>query len=205
LQAIGLIISDDFLLHQNISRISTDDIVDRIDKFTLSIRKTATRFSFSAFFAVFLAKIVGQSGICYNFNMVDATNMYRNLENVSKIFRYNHDIDFFSRIEKYQRRPINMKEEMNLTNPLSLMEAGSDFNIVISEYIKGNKFTIEDVSKTYDFFKFSTPRIYINNPYEIYSRDVNAYHNNPESRMFYIVEPKQLNIDSTLKNYGSDL
>lgn len=157
--------------------------------------------SFSDFYAANYAEIIGPSGVCYNFNLVDANLLYKNLENAPQVFTYQHDLELSASIDKYARDSVDM---INFTNPLSLMDASSDFSIEVLERIKGMKWNVDEFAKTYDFFKFTSPRIYINNPYEIYSPS-DAFYNNPESRMFYFIEPKQLIIDSTLTDYGSDV
>ena len=135
--------------------------------------------------------------------MVEAQNLYKNLENASNIFRYNHFYEIPTRIDKYYRAPI-AKNNLNLSNPLSLSEAGSNFYVAFGAYDKGMKHTLDELSWTYEFYKFTSPQIYINSPYEIYSRDVNLFYNTPKNKVVYIVEPKQTIIDDNLKDYGPE-
>ena len=85
LQAIGLFISDDYLLNYNISRIPTNDIPERINQFTLSFQKLILMSTFSDFIAPLFAKMIGPNGICYNFNTIGANELYKNLEDASRM------------------------------------------------------------------------------------------------------------------------
>jgi hypothetical protein len=107
LQALSLILSDDFLLHFNASRIPTNDIIDYLDEITMPIRNFLLVTTFSDVFATVFAKVIGPSGICFNFNMIESQKLYKNLENAPKIFGYSHDILYMNKIAKYNRSPIN--------------------------------------------------------------------------------------------------
>ncbi|KAL7012612.1 hypothetical protein ACKWTF_014954 [Chironomus riparius] len=201
LQAISLVISDDFLLKYNATRIPTDDIADQIETITLSLRNLIVTSTFSDIYATILSKIVGPSGVCYNFNMVDAQNLYKNINEAPSMFKYVHNILYYTRVEKFLRAPIHYKE-LNLTNPLKLTQADSKFELKISAFDKTMKNTLDDMLNTYDYYKFASPRVYINNPYELYHKDVSSFYSNRRSRIVYIVEPKQILIDDNLKDYG---
>lgn len=181
------------------SQIPTNDIDDRINEFTLSFQKLYLRSIFSGIIIANLAKVLGQSGYCYNFNTISDKRLYKDLQNVPHMFRYKHNIGNSLMIEKYQRAPILYKH-LNLTNPLSLMEPNSNFNIFMREFTKGFKQTINEMTNSYDFYKFPTPRIYIHNPYELYSRYSVSYYNYPDAKVIYIVDPKQKLIDDNLKD-----
>ncbi|XP_070508447.1 sodium channel protein Nach-like isoform X2 [Chironomus tepperi] len=203
LQAISLVISDDFLLHYNVSRIPTDDIADQIEAITLSLRHLIVTSTFSDIYATLFSKIVGPSGICYNFNMVDAQNLYKNIKNSPKMFKYVHNILYFTRVEKFLRSPMQYKD-LNLSNPLKLTLADSHFELRILKQDKTMRNTLDNMLNTYDYYKFASPRVYINNPYEIYNRDFSSYYSNRYSKVMYVVEPKQILIDDNLKDYGPD-
>jgi hypothetical protein len=203
LQAISLVISDDFLLKYNISRIPTDDIAEQIEEFTMSLRKIIVTSTFSDIFAVVLSKVAGPSGVCYNFNMVDAQNLFKNIKKAPKMFKYVHNILYFTEVKKYLRSPINPKL-LNMTNPLKLTQADSNFRFRVGTFDKSMRNTLDDMMNTYDYYKFASPRVYINNPFEIYNSYVSSYYSNRRSRVLYIVEPKQILIDDNLKDYGPD-
>jgi len=135
--------------------------------------------------------------------MVDAQNLYKNIKNAPQMFKYVHNILYYTRVKKFLRAPMMCKEP-NLTNPLKLTQADSKFELKISAFDKTLKSTLDGMMNSYEYYKFASPRVYINNPYEIYNRDVSSYYSNRGSRVMYIVEPKQIRIDDNLKDYGPD-
>lgn len=135
--------------------------------------------------------------------MIDAHNLYKNVQNSTKNFRYSHDFPIQTRIEKYYRRAVR-KEELNLTNPLKIPGGDASFQFSFLGSDKGFEHSLEKQMRTYDFYKFAAPHIYIHNPFEVYSKDVNSYFGNLEGKVTYIVEPKQMIIDDNLKESGPD-
>ena len=175
-------------------------MVDRLREFTLSVRNLYLRSTFSDYYTTIFAEIIGPSGICYNFNMIEAHKLYKNLQNAPNFFRYNHDFAVGTMLRQYNLIAKHMRDDLNLTNPLSLTVGTSDFMFRFSENDKGMKFNLDEKMKIYDFYKFTPPIIYINNPNQIYSKDDTPYNNNPKIKTTYIVEPKQMIIDDNLKD-----
>lgn len=135
--------------------------------------------------------------------MIDAHNLYKNVQSAKKSFRYSHDFTIRSRVEKYYRRAA-LKEELNLTNPLKIPRGDSSFQFSFLGSDKGFEYSLEQQMQTYDFFKFASPQIYIHNPFEVYSKDVSSYYGSLEGKVTFIVEPKQMIIDDNLKESGAE-
>ena len=78
MQAIALVLNDEFLLQFNIS-IETEDILIFIDNLTYHLQKEHKIVHFDDFFAVEFAKIIGPNGFCYTFNIIEPNDLF-NLE-----------------------------------------------------------------------------------------------------------------------------
>lgn len=170
----------------------------------MPIRKLILTTNFSDVFATLFAKVIGPSGICYNFNMIDSQKLYKNLDNAPRIFSYKHDILYMTRIRKFMRAPINPNKHGKI-NPMNLTVPNSNFEVRVLPKDKSMKYDLGDILNTYDYYKFASPHFFINSPYEMYSKDVNSYFTNRGSKTLYYINPKQTLIHETLTDYGPDV
>ena len=73
MEAIGLVMNDDFLLHYNIT-IPTKNIMKYI--FELNPRmRTKEQASFDKIYAINFTKVITQWGYCNTFNILDAAKL----------------------------------------------------------------------------------------------------------------------------------
>jgi hypothetical protein len=78
MQAIGLVTGDEFLVQFNLT-IDTEDVLDYIKNLTWDWTdpyKYVNNNDFDDDFGIDFAAIVGPLGICYNFNMVEAVDLF---------------------------------------------------------------------------------------------------------------------------------
>jgi hypothetical protein len=74
--AVALVTGDEFLVGYNLS-IDTSDIINSISHLNFLWDEMKLRKGFFMdHYAIDFAAIPGASGICYNFNMVDAHDLY---------------------------------------------------------------------------------------------------------------------------------
>lgn len=88
MQAVALASGDDFLLSYNQS-IDTNDVLDFIIK--LHIQWIQGNYAtFDDFYGIDFAQVVGPSGFCYNFNLVDANKLFHldRWAKIKKSFNY---------------------------------------------------------------------------------------------------------------------
>jgi hypothetical protein len=82
MQAVGLVVGDDFLVKYNLT-IDTDDIIELIRNLTYDWDpengKVAQYIDFNDYFGTEFAEILGPFGFCNSFNIVDAEELF-NLE-----------------------------------------------------------------------------------------------------------------------------
>lgn len=80
MQAVGLVTGDEFLVPFNLT-IDADDVLVYIKNLTWDWRDTKLIHynDFDDDYGIDFAAIVGSRGICYNFNMVEAVDLF-NLE-----------------------------------------------------------------------------------------------------------------------------
>lgn len=73
IQAIGLVTSDDFLARYNLT-VETDDVLGYIKNLTWdwNSRKLIHMIHFDDHYGIDFAEMIGPTGFCYNFNMVEA-------------------------------------------------------------------------------------------------------------------------------------
>jgi hypothetical protein len=79
MQAIGLVTGDEFLVPFNLT-IDTDDVLKYMKHLTwdwTDERSFHQVIHFDDYYGVDFAEIVGASGFCYNFNMVDSDKLFR--------------------------------------------------------------------------------------------------------------------------------
>jgi hypothetical protein len=76
MQAVALVTGDELLVPFNMS-INTEDVLSFIDqiKFDFKFYERSSYITFDDQYGVDFAPIFGPSGVCYNFNMVDAYEM----------------------------------------------------------------------------------------------------------------------------------
>jgi hypothetical protein len=76
MQAIGLVTNDDFLVPYNLS-IETYDVLNYIKILTWDWDGAMMHtIHFDDYYGIDFAEIIGQSGFCYNFNMVNASDLF---------------------------------------------------------------------------------------------------------------------------------
>jgi hypothetical protein len=80
MQAIALVTGDEFLLQYN-STIDTEDVLD----FMLELHTNWSQYGFTKYahfddyYGIDFALVIGSAGFCYNFNMINAGELF-NLE-----------------------------------------------------------------------------------------------------------------------------
>lgn len=79
MQAIALILNDDFLLSYNLS-IDVSDVIDYIRNLTWKWAKKDSGIyqeaDFDDYFGINFAEIIGPYGFCYTFNIIDAEDLF---------------------------------------------------------------------------------------------------------------------------------
>jgi hypothetical protein len=77
MQAIALVTDDNFLEQFNLT-IDTDDILTYLEKLHMpwEIPGFTRGAHFDDFYGVFYAKIIGSAGFCYDFNMIEAQDLF---------------------------------------------------------------------------------------------------------------------------------
>jgi hypothetical protein len=77
MQMVSLVTGDDFLVQYNLT-IDTEDFMGYLQNLTWEWHSFAysSFMGFDDFYRILFAEIVASSGICYNFNMVDAEELF---------------------------------------------------------------------------------------------------------------------------------
>jgi hypothetical protein len=77
MQAVAVVTGDEFLLSYNLS-LGTEDLLYYIDQLQFNFtRKSASSYAFfDDCYGVDFTPIIGPSGICFNFNLVDAEALF---------------------------------------------------------------------------------------------------------------------------------
>jgi hypothetical protein len=77
MQAIALVTGDEFLLSYNLT-IGTEDVLDYLKKLLIPWKQKnyIRQANFDDFYGVDFATTLGPTGFCYNFNMIDAQDLY---------------------------------------------------------------------------------------------------------------------------------
>lgn len=77
MQAVGLVTGDEFLVPYNLT-IDVVDVLDYIKNLTWNWmdRKLFHVINFDDYYGIDFAEIVGSTGFCYNFNMIDADELF---------------------------------------------------------------------------------------------------------------------------------
>jgi hypothetical protein len=80
MQAVALVTEDDFLVSYNLT-IDKEDLLHFIEllSYDWNENERFARISFDDFYGVDFAPIPAPSGICYNFNMIDAEDLYHDM------------------------------------------------------------------------------------------------------------------------------
>jgi hypothetical protein len=74
--AVALVTGDEFLVGYNVS-IDTSDIMASMNRLNFVWDQVKYRYAFFVDrYTIDFVAIAGASGICYNFNMVDAADLY---------------------------------------------------------------------------------------------------------------------------------
>jgi hypothetical protein len=77
MQAVALVTGDEFLVPFNLT-IDTNDVLEYMENLLLvwDLGGFIKMANFDDFYGVDFALIVGPSGFCYNFNMIDADELF---------------------------------------------------------------------------------------------------------------------------------
>jgi hypothetical protein len=77
MQAIALVTGDEFLVPFNLT-IDTDDVQKYVKHLTWDWTNPSLKHEihFDDYYSVDFAEILGASGICYNFNLVDSKKLF---------------------------------------------------------------------------------------------------------------------------------
>lgn len=76
MQAIALILDDDFLLQFNIS-IETEDILTFIKNLTYRWEKIHNEAHFDDKYRIQFAEIISSYGFCYTFNIIEPNDLFK--------------------------------------------------------------------------------------------------------------------------------
>ena len=78
MQAVELVTGDEFLVPYNLT-IDAGDVLDYIKNLTWDWMHADLYhiINFDNYYGVDFAEIIGPSGFCYNFNLVDADELFR--------------------------------------------------------------------------------------------------------------------------------
>lgn len=77
MQAIALVTGDELLLEYNLT-IETEDVLGYLRKLHLYFIRDGffNHVNFDNYYGIDFAFVVGPSGFCYNFNMIDADELF---------------------------------------------------------------------------------------------------------------------------------
>jgi hypothetical protein len=75
MQAVALVTGDEFLVPYNLT-IEASDVLDYIAKLNYKWDLYENFATFDNFYGVDFAFIIGSSGFCYNFNIIDAEKLF---------------------------------------------------------------------------------------------------------------------------------
>jgi hypothetical protein len=75
MQAVALVTGDEFLVPFNLT-IETRDVLDYIENINYLWKSYENYATFDNLFGIDFASIIGSSGFCYNFNMIDADELF---------------------------------------------------------------------------------------------------------------------------------
>jgi hypothetical protein len=75
MQAVALVTGDDFLVPFNLT-IDTADVLSYIDKLSYKWDYWNNFATFDDFFGIDFASMIGPAGFCFNFNMIDALELF---------------------------------------------------------------------------------------------------------------------------------
>jgi hypothetical protein len=81
MQAVALVTGDEFLVPLNLT-IDTENVLELIESLSYHIYgefDDYTESYFDDFYGIDFAPILAPSGYCYNFNMIEAKDLYHNM------------------------------------------------------------------------------------------------------------------------------
>lgn len=202
MQAVGLVTSDTYLHKYNIS-IPTDDIIDVLKDISLDRSVIGMDTYFDDLYGGRFATTIGPYGICFTHNVVNAEDLYNDLENSPEIFNYTQDWLVLRQIFKYRMTAVDpYLAERNF--PARTIYVNSGFYLRLWGF-KMAFFTFSRrVSSNHDSYVFNSPQIIIHDPYGFYGKSSENYFSVRDQKVKYLVSPKMTLIDENLKAYDAD-
>ncbi|KAG5668268.1 hypothetical protein PVAND_016215 [Polypedilum vanderplanki] len=206
LQAISLVISDNFLnkLNESLPEISTKNLIKLIKHRSIDFDDLIVRPEFGSLWGVHFAYILGPDGFCQNFNIVPSEKLYKNLHEKSGHFNYTRNFYQNSRIQRFDSAPRDPIYH-NVTYPMHVPIHDGMLSLFLSHWFNDRKSTMTGHVDKIKEYLFRTPKIFIHNPFEVYTKESLKFFSNWRQRLNFYIEPKQTLIDETLMNYSPDI
>ncbi|KAG5667493.1 hypothetical protein PVAND_015473 [Polypedilum vanderplanki] len=199
--AISVVNSDDFLTRLNITPIPTDDMIFYINLRSLNFKSIKTQSHFGYIWGVNYARLIGPHGFCNTFNIVDPDKLYRNLEHARKYFNFSRNSHEENAVFRFHAKTNNPENE---TYPLKVPISDGVLSLFVEPFTKRGQtlFYLLSRIKSYPFY---SPKVYVHNPYESYTKDSFSFNSNRREKNNFFIEPKQILIDETLKSYSAKI
>jgi hypothetical protein len=76
MQVVALVTGDEFLVPYNLT-IDTEDVLVYINLLSKAYETYQNFVTFDDYYGIDFARVIGSTGFCYNFNMVNASQLLR--------------------------------------------------------------------------------------------------------------------------------
>jgi hypothetical protein len=191
MQAVAMITGDEFLVPYNLT-IDTDDVMSFMKNLNWKWSETVHQFHFDNAFGIEFSAIIGPSGYCFNFNLIESNRLFY-LDRLPDVFNYSKLVVYRGQIMKYRV----LSQLPNKPYPMNVTNFQSGFYSLISQ---------SDYSEPFDVNhheKFSTQGMknFIHNPYEMLSRSTVSHQSIVNHSLIVYLNPEKTIIDEALEDY----
>jgi hypothetical protein len=196
MQVVALVTGDEFLISYNLT-IDTADFMGYLRNLSWDWRQGTWRriqyhFEFDERFGTNFSEILGPIGICTNFNMIQADELFY-LDRLPEVFNYKKDIEFREQIFKYRVRA----QHVFRPYPLKVSDPRAGLLYHIHQVRFSKPFDVNHHEK----FITQGFKIFIHNPYEMFSEGSILHQTIVNHSMIILLQPKKTEIDEALESY----
>jgi acid-sensing ion channel, other len=192
---VALVTSDEFLADFNLT-IDTADVLEYIRNLTWIWRGIGLpSIDFDDQYGIEFAQIVTPSGLCENFNLILANDLF-NTEILPRSFNFSKAATLRTQIMKYRIRTMNP----NKPYPLNVSEYRSGFLSVLQQSRWKRPLDINHHEK----FNYQGINYFIHSPYEMISRETPSHQSIVNHSMIIYLNPQKTIIDEALEKYSPE-
>jgi hypothetical protein len=191
MQAVALVTGDEFMTDYNLT-IDTDDVFDFIKKLIWDWRTAEYNFCFNDVYGIDFAEIVGPTGFCYNFNLIQSEDLY-NLELLPDVFNYSKDIYHNKQVFKY--RTLAMDPDDFYPKYITDSRSGLFSIIHQGEYKKPFDYN------HHEKYAAQGANYLIHSPFEMISKASTHHQSIVNHSMIIYLSPQKTIIDEALQSY----